>query len=61
MSGRQGWRRLDSFALRHGLVLALALLPVGLTAMVQSARLGTQAQARAEIALTAETLPRYAP
>lgn len=61
MTGRQGWCRLDSFALRHGLLLALALLPVGLTAMVQSVRLGTQSQALSEVALTVETLRAVAP
>lgn len=61
MTGRQVWRRLDSVALRFGLVLALALMPLGVMAMTQTRRLAAEVQARSESALANETLHAVAP
>lgn len=51
----------DSFGLRLGLVMTLALLPVGVMGMVQSAGLVSEARARSEAALTGETLRAVRP
>ncbi|OYU17780.1 MAG: histidine kinase [Rhodobacteraceae bacterium PARR1] len=56
-----GWRSIDSFAVRLGLVLTLALLPVGLMAMIQSAKVVAEARARSEAALAGETLRAVRP
>jgi len=51
----------DSFGLRLGLVMTLALLPIGVMGMVQSAGLVSEARARSEAALTGETLRAVRP
>lgn len=56
---RFGWP--DGFGVRLGLVLSLALLPVGAMGVMQSADLVTEAQARSEAALAGETLRAVRP
>ena len=58
---RPRFRVADSFALRLGLVLTLAVLPIGLWGMIQSANLVEEAQARSEAALAGETLRAVRP
>jgi two-component sensor histidine kinase len=52
---------LDSFGVRLGLVLTLALLPVGVMAVLQAADVLREAQARSEAALAGETLRAVRP
>lgn len=56
---RVGWP--DGFGVRLGLVLSLALLPVGAMGVMQSADLVTEARARSEAALAGETLRAVRP
>lgn len=56
---RIGWP--DGFGVRLGLVLSLALLPVGAMGVMQSADLVTEARARSEAALAGETLRAVRP
>ncbi|MFT4149284.1 MAG: histidine kinase dimerization/phosphoacceptor domain -containing protein [Paracoccaceae bacterium] len=46
----------DRFGVRLGLILTLALAPVGIIALVQSAGIGAEVRARTETALAGETL-----
>lgn len=57
----RGWHRFDSFAVRLGLVLTLALLPVGLMAMIQSGKVVAEVRARSEAALAGQTLRAVRP
>lgn len=61
MITRQVWHRLDSAASRFGLILGLAMVPLGLMALTQSGKLSAQAQAQSEAALANETLRAVAP
>lgn len=54
---RRSWfAQLDSFAVRLGIIMALALLPVGITGVMQASDLVEAARARSEAALTGETV-----
>lgn len=54
-------RLIDGFGIRLGLVLTLALLPVGVMGVMQSADLLAEARARSEAALAGETLRAVRP
>lgn len=55
--GATGRRRfIDRLSFRLGLVLSMALLPIGLLAVLQAQSLMTEARARSEAALAGETL-----
>lgn len=58
MSGGTNGRRrfIDRLGFRLGLVLSMALLPIGLLAVLQARSLMNEAQARSEAALAGETL-----
>lgn len=62
IEGRPPPHRLsDRLGFRLGLVLSMALLPVGLIAVIQSNKVLNEAQARSEAALVGETLRAVAP